>query len=131
MNCELGDLGWINVETHGDNNHVVHWNKTAIREDIMSFTPNHEVAQFFMAVDPATIENWMENCESKTVIILMKKLLMKKYCADVYTDEQRMELQDIMEKYGSIIAENMCIRTLFGVGCECNDFQGKPVIEIE
>ena len=58
----------------------------------------------------------------------MKKLLIKKICGNIYSDEQGMELQEIMKKYGSIISRNMCIRVLLGVGCECNDFQGKPVV---
>ena len=126
MNCELSDLGWISVETTDEDNHKVHWNKTCIRDDLMSFDSNHEVAQFFMAAPFDMVDNWMERCSIETTITLIEKLLMDEYCGKVYTDEHRIELKQIMDVYGSIIAENMCVRTLLGVGCECNDFYGNP-----
>merc|ERR1711936_45206 len=128
LNCELKANGWIAVEDMEDGTHKVHWNKTAVKEDIMSFSPNHLVMEFFMQANPGTVENWMEGCGMETTMTLMEKLLMKQYCADVYTDEERKELREIMENYGRIIAENMCIRTLFGVACECNDFHGNPLM---
>ena len=128
LNCELAANGWISVENLDDGTHKVHWNKSAVKDDIMSFAPNHLVMEFFMQANPGTVENWMEGCGMETTMTLMEKLLMKQYCADVYTDEQRKDLREIMEKYGRIIAENMCIRTLFGVACECNDFRGNPLM---
>ena len=127
MNCELKSLGWISEETTDDDNHIVHWNKSAIRDDFMSFPVEHMVAGFFMEARPGMVSNWMDNCGMETAITLMEKLLMKEYCADVYTDEQKIELREVMDNYGSIIADNMCVRTLLGVGCECNDFHGNPV----
>ena len=128
MNCELTSLGWIDVEIIDDDNHKVHWNKSCIRDDFMSFPADHEVAEFFMEASPGMVENWMERCGMETTVTLMEKLLMEKYCAKVYTDEQKIELREIMENYGSIIAENMCVRTLLGVGCECNDLHCNPAV---
>ena len=126
MNCELSSLGWISVETTDDDNHKAHWNKSCVRDDFVSFDSNHQVAQFFMAASPGMVENWMEMCGMETAITLMEKLLMDKYCGGVYTDEQKINLREIMDMYGPIIAENMCVRTLLGVGCGCNDFKGNP-----
>jgi len=128
MNCELKNLGWISVEDLGNDTHKVHWDKSAIQQDFVSFSPSHQVGEFLMQANPGMIENWMEKCGMETTITLMEKLLMDKYCAKVYTEEQKKQLTEIMENYGSIIAENMCVRTLLGVGCECNDFHGNPAV---
>ena len=128
MTCELHDLGWASVDICNGNGFVDYWNKTAIQKDILSFPPYHQVSAFFMEANPKMMENWMESCEAKTVITLMEKLFMKKYCANVYTDEEKVYLKEIMDRHGPIIAKNMCVRTLFGVGCKCNDFEGNPFI---
>ena len=128
MTCELHDLGWASVDICNEKGPLDYWNETVIRKDILSFPPYHQVSAFFMEANPKMTENWMESCEAKTVITLMEKLFMKKYCANVYTDEEKVYLKEIMDRHGPIIAKNMCIRTLFGVGCECNDFEGNPFI---
>ena len=128
MTCELHALGWASVDICNGNGLMDYWNKTAIRKDILSFPPYHQVSAFFMEANPKMTENWMESCEAKTVITLMEKLFMKKYCANVYTDEEKVYLKEIMDRHGPIIAKNMCVRTLFGVGCKCNDFEGNPFI---
>ena len=125
MRCELQANGWISVEESDEGGHIAHWNKTAVKEDIMSFPQDHEVMQFFMQATPGTVENWMEYCGMDTSITLMEKLLID--CPAVYTDEEKEQLKEIMESNGPIIAENMCVRTLFGVACECNDFSGTPL----
>merc|ERR1712126_110663 len=94
LNCELSSNGWISVENVTDGTHKVHWNKSAVREDIMSFSPNHLVMEFFMQANPGTVENWMEGCGMETTMTLMEKLLMKQYCRDVYTDEERKVTRD-------------------------------------
>ena len=108
------------------NDQVIRWNKTAVKEDIMSFPPEHQVAQFFSDVDGQVIENFMEDCTTKTLIELMEKLCFE--CRHAYTKSQKRELRGIIKEYGAIIAENMCINVLFGVGCECNDFEGNPLV---
>ena len=95
----------------------------------MSFPHNHHVAQFFMKANPGTIDHWMGFCVMETTAIITTKL--HNDCANVYTNEQTMKLKEIMDKHGRIVAENMCLRTLLGVGCECNDFQGNPLVTSE
>ena len=66
----------------------------------------------------------MEDCTAKTDTWLMEKLGFD--CRKSYTEDEVTELRGIMHEYGTTIAENMCMMILFGVGCECNDFEGNP-----
>ena len=123
MNCELKAMAWILEDNEGK----LHWDKGAIADDIHSFPEDHEVGQFFKDAEdnsPDMIENWMENCEMKTIMELMENF---KRCDGQYTEEQHQKLEEIIHKNLTIVSQNMCVRALFGVGCECNDWHGNPL----